>query len=76
MYGHANKLKGRSQCGIVPVKDRNRGTVSDKERVRERWVEHFENVLNRYRVTGKDTEENVKACNTLDVKEDLFCEEE
>ena len=76
MYGHANKLKGRSQCGIVPVKDRNRGTVSDKERVRERWVEHFENVLNRDTVAGKDIDNNGKVCDTLDVKEDLLSEEE
>ena len=64
-----------SQSGLVPVKDRNGVTVSDEERVKERWAGHFENVLNRERVTGKDIEKNEKVCVTLDVKEDLFCEE-
>ena len=39
-------------------------------------MEHFENVLNRQTVVGKDTEENEKVCDTLNVKKDLFCEEE
>ena len=34
-------------------------------------------MLNRDRVAGKDIEQNEKkVCDTLDVKEDLFCEEE
>ena len=33
-------------------------------------------MLNRDTVAGKDIEENEKVCDTLDVKEDLFCEEE
>jgi hypothetical protein len=33
-------------------------------------------LLNRDRVAGKNIEENEKVCDTLDVKEDLFCEEE
>ena len=33
------------------------------------------NVINRDRVAGKDIEENEKVCDSLDVKEDLFCEE-
>ena len=33
-------------------------------------------MLNRDRVAGKDIEENGKVCDTLDVKEDLFCEEQ
>jgi len=45
-------------------------------KVKERWAEHFENVLNRDTVAGKDIDENGKVCDTLDVKEDLFCEEE
>ena len=36
----------------------------------------FENVLNRDTVAGKDIDENEKVCDTLDVKEDLFSEEE
>ena len=33
-------------------------------------------MLNRDTVAGKDIEENEKVCDTLDVKTDLFCEEE
>ena len=76
LYWHVNKLKGSSQSGLVPVKDRNGATISDKEKVKERWVEHFENVLNRDTIAGKDTDENENFCDTLDVKEDLFSEEE
>ena len=47
-------MRGRSESGLVPVKDRNGGTITDKERVKERWVEHFEDVLYGYRVRGKD----------------------
>jgi len=76
LHWHVNKLRGSSQSGLVLVKDRNGCTISDKERVKERWAEHFENVLNRDTVAGKDIEENKKVCDTLDVKQDLFCEEE
>ena len=69
-------MEGSSQSGLVPVKDRNGATFSDKEKVKERWVEHFENVLNQDTVAGKDIDENEKVCDTLDVKEDLFSEEE
>ena len=68
-------MKGSSQSGLVPVKDRNWATISDEEKVKERWVENFEN-LNRDTVAGKDIDENEKVCDTLDVKEDLFSEEE
>ena len=68
--------EGVVNLDFVTVKDRNGATISDKERVKERWAEHFENLLNRDRVAGKDIEENEKVCDTLDVKEDLFCEEE
>ena len=40
------------------------------------WVEHFEDVLNRDTVAGKDIDENEKVCDILDVTENLFCEEE
>ena len=46
----------------------------DKGRVK--WAEYCENVLNRDRVAAKDIEENKKVCDTFDVKEDRFCEEE
>ena len=46
LYWHVIKLKGSSQSGLVPVKDRNGATISDKEKVKERWVDYFENVLN------------------------------
>ena len=58
------------------MKDRNGATISDKERVKEQWAEHLENVLNRDTVAGKDTEENEKVCDILNVKEDLFRGEE
>ena len=54
--------------GLVLVKDRNAAKSSDKERVKDRWVEFFENVLNQERVSGKDIEENEKVCDTLDGK--------
>ena len=69
-------MKGSSQSRLVPVKDRNVATVSDKEKVKERWVEHFENMLNQDTVAGIDIDENEKVCDTLDVKEDLLSEEE
>ena len=53
-------MKGSSQSGLVPVKDKNGSTISDKEKVKERWVEHFENVLNWDTVAGKDIDENEK----------------
>ena len=43
------------------MKDRNGATISYKERVKERWAEHFENVLNRDTVAGKGIEENEKS---------------
>ena len=52
-YWCVNKLRWSSQSGLFPVKDRYEATISDKERVSERWVEHFENVLNRDRAAGK-----------------------
>ena len=45
-------------------------------RFQPRWVEHFENMLNRDTVAGKDIDENEKVCDTLDVEEDLFSKEE
>ena len=53
---HVNKLRGRSPSGLVPVKDRNGATISGKERVEERWAEHFENVLDR----DRDSEERYR----------------
>ena len=56
--------------------DTNETKISDKERIKERWVENFENHWNRDTVAGKDIDENGKVCDTLDVKEDLLSEEE
>ena len=69
-------MRGSSQSGLVPVKVRDRDTITHKKRVKERVAEHFKNILNRDTVAGKDIDENGKVCDTLDVKEDLFCEEE
>jgi hypothetical protein len=55
---HVNKLRGCIQSELGSVEDRNGATISDKERVKGRWVEHFENFLNRGRFSGKDIEEN------------------
>ena len=30
LYWHVNKLRGSSQCGLGPVKDRNGAAISDK----------------------------------------------
>ena len=46
LYWHVNQLKGSRQSRLVPVKDRNGAKISEKEKIKERWVEHFENVLN------------------------------
>ena len=35
LYWHINKLKRRRQSGLVPVKDRNGATISDKEKVQK-----------------------------------------
>ena len=64
-----NKLRRSIQSGIFPLG--NRATINDKERVKERWAEYFEIVLNQDRVAGKYTKENEKVFDTLDVKEDL-----
>ena len=61
---------------LSQLKIKNGATIGDKERVKQRWAKHFENVLNRDRVAGKDVEENEKVYDTLDVKKDLFCEED
>ena len=34
------------------------GPLKDKETLKERWAKHFENVVNRDGVAGKDIEEN------------------
>jgi hypothetical protein len=75
LYWQVNKLKGSSQSGLLLVKGRNGVTISDKKSVKERRAEHFENVLNWDKVIGKEMKENEKNCDTLYVKEDLFCEE-
>ena len=76
MNWHVNKLRGGCQSGLVPVQDRNEATIRAKERVKERWAENYKNVLNQDTVAGKDIEENEKVSDILDVKEDLFYEEE
>ena len=40
-YWHVHKLVGSSQSRQVLLKDKNGVTVSDKERVKERWSEHL-----------------------------------
>jgi len=65
-------VRGRCQSGLVLVKDRNEAKSSDKERFKDRWVEHIETVQNQDKVAGKDIEENEKVCDTLDGKENFY----
>ena len=44
--------------------------------IKEREAENFENVLNRVRITVKDIKKSDKFYDTLDMKKDLFREEE
>ena len=38
LYYHINKLRECSQFGLIPLKDTNGAIISDKERVKKRWV--------------------------------------
>ena len=44
LYWHVNKLRRSSHPGLVRVNDKNGATISDKERVKKRLAEYFENV--------------------------------
>jgi hypothetical protein len=46
LYWHVNKLRWSSQSKLGRVKDRNGATISNKEKIKERWAENFENLLN------------------------------
>ena len=61
LYCHVNKLRGGGRSGLAPVKDWNGATISNKESVKGRWAGHFQNVLKRDRVAGKNVEENEKS---------------
>ena len=54
---HVNELRRGGQSGL-PIKGRSGATISDKERVKESWEEHFENMLNRDIVAREDIEES------------------
>ena len=69
-------MRGSWQSGLVPSKYRIGATIIQEERDKERWAEYFENMLNRDKVTRTDIEKKEKVSDTLDAKEDLFCEEE
>ena len=45
-YLHVKKLRGSSQSGLAQVKNQHEATIFYRERVKERLVEHFENVIN------------------------------
>ena len=64
LYWRVNKLRGNSQSGLVPVKDRNGAKISDKERVNDRQAERFEKVLNSASVTGNYIENDGKLWDT------------
>ena len=61
---------------VRQLKERNETSISDKGRVKGRWAGHFENMLSRDTVAGKNIEENEQVIDTLDVKEDLISGEE
>jgi len=68
-------LKENSESGLVPVQDRNGAIISEKERVKERWAEHSENVLDHHYRYRKRYGKIENASDALNVKVDLFCEE-
>ena len=43
LYRHVSKLRGSSQSRLVPAKDRHKTRISDKERVKQIWPDHYEN---------------------------------
>ena len=47
LYGTIKKLSGKFSKPERPVKDKEGRTIPDKEGQRNRWVEHFEELLNR-----------------------------
>ena len=55
-YWRVKELEENRQPGLLPIKDRNGTSISDKEKVKERWVEPFENVLNLDKIRGNDRE--------------------
>ena len=63
LYWHANKLRGSSQSAFMLVVDRNGATIGNKERVKERWAKHFENVLTETELQKKI--KNEKPCGKL-----------
>ena len=70
LYWYFKNLRENSKSGFVPVKFRNEASISDKESIKERYVEYLVNVLNCDKVSGNLTEKSEK------VVEDLFCKEE
>ena len=71
---HLNKLKGSSQSGLVPGTRMGPKLVIRKE-LRKDGGTFSECAKPRYSCR-KDIDQNEKVCDTFDVKEDLFREEE
>ena len=47
LYQTTKTLSGKVSISEVPVKDKDGKTVFEKEDQKKRWVEHFEELLNR-----------------------------
>ena len=47
LYQTAKLISGQSNITVATVKDGNGKTIFDKEAQNKRWLEHFENLLNR-----------------------------
>jgi len=73
LYCYVKTLRGISESGLVSVKVKGGVLIRDKENFKEKWKEHYKNVLNRYKVTGNNTEKNEKVCDNFERKEDSFC---
>ena len=74
-YWHINQLRGNSQSGLCQLKIGLGPQLVIRKALKRDGQKHFENVPNYDRVMGKDIVKDDKACDTLDVKEYLFCEE-
>ena len=61
LYLRVKKLRMSSHSKLVLIKNRNGASISDKERVKERWTENLWNVINRDKYTGNVLEKNERS---------------
>ena len=62
---HVKKMRGNSNSGFVPFKDRKWASISYEESVKERGAKHYENVLNLDKGAGNGIKKNGKFCDNL-----------